>query len=634
MIFSLLFAVNAVLPVDRLAMADRLFNRGDYERSLTEYRSLDGEKSIDRDELYYRLGECCRMLGKKAEARKNFGELLNQFPMSKYADRSRLAKALCGTEAEQLSELKMLDSDEVEPSVRAAALYRLGVLAKDAEALLRSVKIQPDGKYAAYANFHRASILAKSSDAKSRRDAVSSLLAIAFGNDRTLAEEALNLAAVQCYREKRYSESASLFRRYLKTYPAGKHLSEVRRMAAWSEYLSGRYTEAIQLCGDGRSDDLAYVRAVSTQALGDNQKAVKYFEEYLENFPQGRYRASAELPLSRIGFSMAEKAGDALRALECANRAFKLSGLAADALRLAWAYENAGKIPEASQWYAKIAKDYPKSADAAESLFRLALIDLRAGRWSAAEFSLAEAIKSGLLGSREAMAYYWRGVAAMHLDHESEGAQFLRKALELSLPLDESREARLMIADCDFRSGKVSEAARSYARLVSEGACDRMSAAKILQVGKLLDADNAKICAKALISNSQPEWRQSGYALLGRVEEAREAYAAALDAYRKAAAEKVEVEDMAYAMLRLGVLEMKAGEREAADKALKKAVELNSANPDSRAQAYVALAENCMAKKDFKGARGYATVVATLFSNRELTAAAERILKRCEEQDK
>lgn len=634
MIFSLILAVSAVLPADRLAMADRLFNRGDYVRSFAEYSSLSGEKTIAKDELLYRLGECSRMLGKKQDARRYFGELIDGFPMSKYTAKARLARALSGTEDEQRAELRLLDSDQVEASVRSAALYRLGTLVKDAGILLKSVKAEPNGRYAAYANFHRASILSKSADAKDRREAVSSLLAIAFGSDKALAEEALNLAAVQCYSEKRYSESASLFKRYLKNYPEGKYLAESRRMAAWSEYLSGRYTEAIQLCGEGKSDDLSYLRAVCTQALGDGARAAKYFESYLEDYPEGRYRDSARLPLARIGFALAEKAGDAARAVECAKNAYNLSSLPADGLRLAWAYENAGRTAEAAQGYAKVAKDNPKTADAAESLYRLALIDLRAGRWSAAELSLAEAVKSGLLGSREALANYWRGVAAMHLEHEAEGAEFLKKALDAGLPLDESREARLMIADCDFRAGRTEIAAQAYARLVAEGACDRMSAAKILKVGKLLNGENARICAKALIAHSAAEWRQAGYALLGRTEDADGSSAAALDAYRKAAAEKVEVEDMAFATLRLGELESRSGNYAAADKALKRAIELNSAHPGRRAKAYMLLAQNCLAQKDCKAARGYATVVVSLFSDRELCAEAEKILEKCGESGK
>ena len=60
---------------------------------------------------------------------------------------------------------------------------------------------------------------------------------------------------------------------------------------------------------------------------------------------------------------------------------------------------------------------------------------------------------------------------------------------------------------------------------------------------------------------------------------------------------------------------------------LEKAVTLNAAHPAARGAAYLALAENARAAGDDKAARGYATVVTTLFADPALVAAAEKILK-------
>jgi tetratricopeptide (TPR) repeat protein len=226
------------------------------------------------------------------------------------------------------------------------------------------------------------------------------------------------------------------------------------------------------------------------------------------------------------------------------------------------------------------------------------------------------------------LALYWRGIAALRLGHEAEGAERLTEALDASLPLDESREARLMLADIDLRKGRVAEAKSAYAKLVEEGACSRMSAAKILAVGKLLDGEGAKICASALIRNDSAEWRQAGFALLGKSEEASGSYTAAVAAYRSAMAEKAKVEDVADAALRLGKLELKGGEYEKAEKTLKKAVELNSSDTRRRAEAYVALAQTALAKGDKKAARGYATVVTALFDDEEFCAEAGKILEK------
>ena len=162
------------------------------------------------------------------------------------------------------------------------------------------------------------------------------LLGIAFGGSQ-MAEEALYLAALQCYRDKKYGEAGSLFRRYRKMHPKGEHFDETRSMSVWCDFLEGRYADAAAGCGDGGSDDLAYVRAACAYATGDTARALKLFRKYLEDYPEGRYRADAELPVARIEFDAARKADDASKALETAKRSFGLSKLASDQLRLAWA---------------------------------------------------------------------------------------------------------------------------------------------------------------------------------------------------------------------------------------------------------------------------------------------------------
>ena len=623
---AFLLAAITVLPADRLAMADRLFNRGEYAAARTEYAALGGEKSIPAEELLYRLAECDRAMGKSAEARREYGELINKFPTSPRADRSRLMRALAGTPEERTSELKVLDSDRVAADIRAAALYYLGSAANDPDMLARSVRLDPKGKYAPYADFHRAAILVKSPDAQVRRKAVELLLGIAFGKESKFSEDALYLAAVQSYNEKKYGEAASVFGRYLKRYPEGKHASDVRTMTAWSNYLGGKYADCAALCGDGSTDDFAYLLGACAYATGDNASAMRHFKSYLDNFPQGRFRANAELPLARMGFDTASSGGNQSGVIENAKMAYALSGLSCDSLRLAWAYESTGKTAEAEAQYTETASKFPGTDDAAEALYRKAMIAARARKWSACELALAEALSSGRNVKRRAESLYWRGISAVQLEHEQEGAAFLKDALSAGLPLDEMREARLMLADYAWRSGNVDEAKAEYAKLVREGATERMSAAKTLSVGKLLGGDEAMICAKQLVASDSAEWRQAGHVLMGTVEEKAENFTKAVESYRKAMAEDACIADLSPAALSLGKLESRAGEYDKADASLRRAVELNAESPRARAEAYVALAENSAARGDVETARKYATVVTALFADEQLCAEAKKIL--------
>ncbi len=615
-------------------MADRLFNRGQWVEARTEYAALAVESSLAGDGLLYRLAECDRALGKKAAARQEYGELLAKYPASDLADRARLNRALAGTTEEQNAELAVLDSDRVEKGIRASALYHLGLNTGDTNVLMRYIALDPKGRNVAYAKLRLAQILQASANETSVRKAVELYLDVAFGGG-DYAEEALYLAAGASYRGRRYGEADSLMRRYLNRHPKGKYATEATYLSAWCSYLTGRYADAIAMCGAVPSDapqkirdSIAYLKASATYATRGAKEAKPIFEAYLLDYPRGEYRQQAEAWLARIGFQEAREANDAVKMVECMRRVVASSSEPTDRLTLAWAYEKAERKDEAVREYLEVAKIHSNTAAAADAMFRKAMMDLREERWAAADVALQSALLGKLDDRLRPEATYWRGVSAIRLGHEAEGAAFLAKALESKqLPLEESREARLLIADHDFNEGRTEAAKKAYAQLVREGAAERMSAAKILAVGKLLSGDEAKTCATALIKMERAEWRQCGYALLGFTEEGEGAFVAAVEAYRKSLAEKCTTEDMAKVALRLGTLETRNEEWDAAEATLKRAVELNAKDAAARAEAYLHLAEVCVGKGDVVHARSYATVVAELFETTPSAPAAKAILK-------
>ena len=272
-------------------------------------------------------------------------------------------------------------------------------------------------------------------------------------------------------------------------FPKGPHADEARTLSVWCDFTEGRYADAAAACGEGKTDDLAYVKACCAAQTGGDAAAL--FKTYLDDFPDGRYRKDAALQLARLEFTAAVAADDAAKAVEAARRA-AAAGTAADALRLAWAYEKAGRPAEAEAEYGRIVQAHPKTDEAAKALFAQATSAARAADWPKAELRFAEALATGrLAAAQRATALYWRGIAAIRIGHEAEGVGFLKEAVKGGLGLDESREARLLVADDDLKNGRVEAAKAAYAQLVREGACARMSAAKILQVGNLLGGDEA-----------------------------------------------------------------------------------------------------------------------------------------------
>jgi len=627
----LLAAALAIAPTDRLALADRLFNRGEYALAAVEYAALRGEKSVAADALLYRIAECDRALGRHESAQAGFRKLLTDHPMSDFADTARLRVARSATGEERVRQLRLLDSDRVKASIRAEALFHLGEATNDAGAFERCARVEPKGPYHAHAILRRAAILSKSAKAEDRRLAVSLFLEIAFGKDAALSESALYLAAATSFADREYDEAGSLVRRYLKSHPSGKHAAECAEMAAWCAYLGGRFADAIALCGEGKTDGTAYVRAAATRSAGDAARAKSMLTEYLADFPQGRYRKEAELALARLDFAASETTGDAEPAIESARRVLALSGTAADRVRLAWAYERGGRHDEAVREYSAVAERHPGTSEAALAMFQKAMIDLRAGRWSAADLALGEALANNNFDKRHVgEARYWRGMAACRLGHEAEGALALKAALDAGISLDQSREARLAIADIDFNAGRTNEAVRAYAQLVREGATARMSAAKTLAVGRLMPAAEKKLCAEALTKGATAEWRQAGYALLGEAEESLGNMTAATAALEKCVAEPCETEALAGVAVTLGGLRSKRGDYAGAEALLNRAVALNAKNGAARAEAYLLLANNAAARGDPQAAKGFATVVVTLFEHTPFAKDAADLLKNLE----
>ena len=584
---NFVFAASlALAPADRLQMADKMFAKGLYAEAAQEYAALKGDRTVSADDITFRIAECNR---------------------------------LCGREKEALEAYDSLILRDIPASMRAVALYRLACAKNDISLFRMCEQTDPSGRYASFARLKRALLLAKTDRTAERREATGIFLELSMSSEKSIAEEALYAAATLAYGDKRWTEAAILFGRLIKTYPGTSRAKAATVPYAWSAFLAGRYTECMSACGDSETDDLFYLRASSMIALDRKKQGLEELARYLEVHPRGRYRASAETPVQRARFDAAAKKGDMAAAVQAAKLA-AASGTASDALRLAWAHEKAGALDEARAEYRRIAAKWPKDPVAGEALFANALADLRAGNWNAGDLALEETLRRFPEFPRKNEALYWRGVAAMRLGHEAEGVLRLEEALKIGLSLDQIREANLLIADVEARTGKTAEAAERYSKLLASGAADRMAAAHLVSVMKLL-ANHSKwepmlAGARALSARSQDAaFTQIAAAREGQALEGLARSDEAIDSYRVAMSIKADTEEVAAASLALGQLEFRKGEFAAAEKTLAEAI-VRNAGPDglkARAKAYRILADVCRAKGDNLKAKGYETVLKELF---------------------
>lgn len=583
----LLAATLALAPADRMQLADKMFAKGLYSEAVREYRAIGGAKTVSADDLAFRIAECEHALGNAQAAESAYAALLPK---------------------------------DLPKAMRAVVLYRLACARNDAALFLECERADPQGRYAAYARLRRALLLSKSPEAAKRREATGLFFELSASEVPSVAEESLYAAATLAYGDKRWSEAAILFGRLVRKYPDGARAKSARVPLAWSAYLSGRLRECLAACGDGGDDDLDYLRGAALMAMDNRADGLPALRNYLEKHPAGRYRSAAEVPVRRAEFDEAVKSGDRSAAVQAARQAALASRSAADALRLAWAHEKAGAMAEARAEYRRIAATWPDDPAAGEALYANALADLREQRWGAGELALDELCRRFPGFSRRSEALYWRGVAALQLGHEAEGAERLEAALKAGLPLDLSREARMLLADAEARAGNTAAASKRYAEIMLAGAADRMGAERLAAVVKMLSQSGehkaALAGAKALAARtSDPAFAQMAAAREGEALEALGRSDEAVAAYRRALALEADTDEAAAAALALGILEYRKGELDAAEKTLSDAVARNAgaSGIKARAEAYRNLARVCRAKGDGKKADGYETVVRELF---------------------
>ncbi len=625
----LLATALAVSTADRLAMADRLFARGDYAEAKREYTALKGTTGYEED-LDFRLILASYLMGEKKEVETLGASFLARTPVGEKADRVRLMRACVLDGAQAEASLRALDRDDVVAAVRAEALYHWGVLKKDDATLFaRALSLDPKGRLAPYAKYRHAALLLASDDAATGRQGVAEMMELVFAEaPSALRRDALYSAAAYSYRVKRFGEGATLFRRYLKMFPGDAREREVRGLAALCLLADGKSSEALAFCTDDKDETLLYVKAAASLRLGLLDEARAAATKSVDAFPSGRFRAALELEIARLDFRAATGRKDAAAALDAAKRCAARSNEASDIFLLAWAYENAGFSREAEETYSRVATLAPGSARAAEALYARALSLLKREQWAAADVAFQEALANKALSAeRVSRSTYYRGLASWHLDHRAEAVGFLKDALQGHLTSDERREARLLLAQDDWEAGREDEALAAYDALVREGALVRLGPLKTYQIGSRLSGEGARLCAKALIEKKEPEWRQAGFALLGDIETAETNLTAAAYAYRQCLDEPCVTAPLAPAALRLGRYLVREGDLVEAERVLKRAVDLNAKDNEARAAAYLGLAEVALRRGDEKGAKGYATVIVTLFEKSASAARAKEILK-------
>jgi len=674
-VFAALFCV-AVPVGDRLRLADGLIRRGLAAEAVTELQSLKNDPAAPQAEVCFRLGEAHRALGANAAASNAFADSISADPASRFAPYARLDRALLSSGDVRRKDLEALDREGIPASVRATALYHLASDAEkrdDAKTAIgyyrRVLKTAPKDPVAETAHLRLASILSRSADAAERREALAHYLDLTGSSDVRLAAEAQFFAGLTAYRDGRYDDALSVFRRFTARHAASDRLPEARRYAAWSAYLLGRYNDALALAAElsATDEDGLYLRLLALEGLVRRVDARAAAESYLKAFPSGRHAprvraervflASAErdaagtlaafdeagdLPAelsARACLCAADAArtlGNEKRALELVRRvaADKTSPFAARGLYEAGVLEaRAGQIDAACADWTDLLGRWPDSPYAADALRARAMEEIRAQRFAAANRSLEELGRRFPEKGRSADTLYWRGVAARGADDAPAAEKLFREALS-ARPTDEfAREIELELAFLLRARGADAEALKLFSAVLATKTAERLPPETLAWVAeRALDGKPtsesadiaARFAAELVKRNADPTWNQIGGWLAGSAAAAKGETDAACRAWRTALEEKARTEAGPRCALALGKADVDAGRFEEGEKLLAEAVERASSNAAApvRLRAYAALAASAEKRNDADSALRYHLLLATLFDDPELSPAS------------
>ena len=409
---------------DRFVLANQLSKQGLHQEALREYESIRNERNgVQHDEVLFRLGNTYRILNRPGDALNCYIELITSEPASRYVNVARVRCAMLRTGAAREKELKELDREGVPVSIRAAALNYLGDIARDAtnttaaiDYYRRAAEMSSTNEVGRLARLKGAALLSVSDTVQDRRKALQIYLDLAASDEPQLVAESLFSAAMLGYHDGRYAEAATLFQRLATECPDSPRVKESRIFAAWSCYLTGRYSEALKIASPLRgptSEDAYYITASSLRMLDRLRDAIHAYAAQLQAFPKGRYADEAWFDYLSVIAAQGDNAGvlamlDEFReppvkyaerawtlgcesaivltnypkALEFARRVAKnrKSELAPNAVhRLAWLQEQTGDWAHAAETYRDLAKTWPTNQVAPQALFLAGVCEMKRG---------------------------------------------------------------------------------------------------------------------------------------------------------------------------------------------------------------------------------------------------------------
>ncbi len=371
---------SALDAAEQLQFADGLYARGMWDTALKEYQAFlaqNPDKKNGRESVYYRMGESYRALGRIQEAEAAYQRAYDDDPNGEFHYRAGLRRAefmeQAGQGVEQVQLLVAMLASTPPPDLGSACRYSLGAalekqgkISGAVEAYEAVIKKYPGTPFVSYAALALAGLDRKAGGGRSAE--LYRLAATNAASPQVGAEAWFQLGDFY-FGRKEYEQSARAYEQLAAQYPADGRVAEARLQQAWALYHARRFSDALQLCGAGRTEEWLYLKGNCERQLLKNEEAAATYAELLKTYPQGALAGSAAYERALAFFKLG-------RFQEAINQARGLT--ANEQIRrdvywlLAESYASVKDEDGAVQNYRLLVEQYPASPLAGDALYRLA----------------------------------------------------------------------------------------------------------------------------------------------------------------------------------------------------------------------------------------------------------------------
>lgn len=592
-----------------------------------------------RGAALYHLGGTLEQLNRPQEATKRYEQIIQTLPntdISLFAS-LRLAYILSRSSVQEEQRhamglyldliYKAKNPEVVEEACYFAAQFALQNKRYEESANLfqilrvkypKSAYLKRGAVYAGFANLY----------AKRYKEALDAIAEVPKETPADTQEEVLYIKANALNNLEKGSEALVCFDQLLTQYPQGQYAASAHHQRILTVAKAGKHEEVLKLAAAFLNPpaelkpSLYWLQYESATALKRDDLAIQNLRLLVEKCPTSPLMKDALYQLARTlqHKESWQAATDAYRKFA---ELFPQDPLAPNALFAAGAcLIRHGQADSGLREWTILLATYPKSSIVAETLYQKAFQELRSKNTRAANMTLDEFSRRFPTDKRIAEVFYWRANLFHQANELVEAEKLYRAALASTPPKEVERETMLALGLLMLQTNKKSEAADLFRLLLDSPIVERLGPDRIAwlaeQDGEAGKFDEAlRACAVLLKMNPDKGWKQTAYAIQGRLYRKKGQRDPAMKAFTEALATGATTVYGTEAALNLGEMYSDVNKQAETLAYLTDAATRASSQDQLswRARAYASLARHAERNNDREGALRYYMSISILFND-------------------